>query len=151
MRAVIQRVKRASVVSDGILTGAINRGLIVFVGIESNDSTDDVTWLCRKIPHIRIFEDENNLMNRSVQNIGGEILVISQFTLYGNLRKGTRPSFNHAAPPDIAIPLYNEFLTTLTHCLGKPVASGKFAAHMEIEALNDGPVTLLIDTKNKKL
>lgn len=151
MRAVIQRVSEASVSIDGKLKGAISHGLLVFLGIESEDGTEDLVWLSGKIPQIRIFPDEAGLMNRALTDIDGEILLISQFTLYGNLRKGARPSFNRAAPPEIAMPLYEEFVRALSTALGKPIVTGEFGAMMKIQALNDGPVTLFLDTKNKKL
>lgn len=150
MRAVIQRVSEASVSIDGKLKGAISHGLLVFLGIESEDGTEDLVWLSGKIPQIRIFPDEAGLMNRALTDIDGEILLISQFTLYGNLRKGARPSFNRAAPPEIAMPLYEEFVRALSTALGKPIVTGEFGAMMKIQALNDGPVTLFLDTKNKK-
>ncbi len=131
--------------------GSITRGLLVFLGIGEKDSDEDIDWLARKIPQIRIFEDDNGLMNRSVQEIDGNILLISQFTLYGNLRKGTRPSFNRAAPPEIAVPMYERFNLALQAALGKQVPSGVFGQHMDIAALNDGPVTLILDTKDKRL
>jgi len=150
MRAVIQRVSEASVSIDGKLKGAISHGLLVFLGIESEDGTEDLVWLSGKIPQIRIFPDKAGLMNRALTDIDGEILLISQFTLYGNLRKGARPSFNRAAPPEIAMPLYEEFVRALSTALGKPIVTGEFGAMMKIQALNDGPVTLFLDTKNKK-
>lgn len=151
MRAVIQRVKKANVVSNGVLTGEISTGLLVFLGIEPQDTEDDLKWLVRKLPQVRIFPDEAGLMNLSVKDIDGEILLISQFTLYGNLRKGTRPSFNRAAPPSIAIPLYDTFREMLANELGKTIPAGIFGADMQIEAHNDGPVTLILDTKQKDL
>ena len=150
MRAVIQRVSEASVSIDGKLKGAIGRGLLVFLGIESEDGPEDLVWLSGKIPQIRLFPDEAGLMNRALTDIDGEILLISQFTLFGNLRKGARPSFNRAAPPEIAMPLYEEFVRALSTALGKPIVTGEFGAMMKIQALNDGPVTLFLDTKNKK-
>ncbi len=152
MRAVLQRVAEASVCVEDEVVGEIGGpGLLVFLGIEKNDGPEDLEWLSQKIPSIRLFPDENGLMNRSVLDVGGGILVISQFTLYGNLRKGTRPSFNRAAPPEIAVPLYREFIKQIAAHLGKPVATGEFGKMMKIQALNDGPVTLLLDTKNKRL
>lgn len=151
MRAVIQRVSRASVSVGGQVKGEIGPGLLVFLGIESEDSREDADWLSRKLPQIRIFTDTQGLMNCSVADIGGGILLISQFTLFGNLRKGTRPSFNRAAPPDVAIPLYEYFHESLETAFAKPVPTGEFGAMMAIEAHNDGPVTLFLDTKNRKL
>jgi D-tyrosyl-tRNA(Tyr) deacylase len=151
MRVVIQRVKKAEVVADGKTTGRIGPGLLVFLGIEEIDTKEDATWLAEKIPVIRCFEDEDGKMNRSLMDKGYEIMVISQFTLFGNLRKGTRPSFNRAALPDKAIPLYEFFITKLEQSCNKPVACGIFGAYMEIDAANDGPVTLILDTRNKGL
>tara|TARA_B100001123_G_scaffold9021_3_gene11275 strand:+ start:8550 stop:9005 length:456 start_codon:yes stop_codon:yes gene_type:complete len=150
VRAVIQRVHKASVSIAGEKGGSIGPGLLVFVGIHHLDTMEDVKWLSTKISSIRIFPDNHGLMNRSVFDCDGEVLVISQFTLFGNLRKGTRPSFNRAAGPELAVLLYESFLTKLEGNLRRPIHSGKFGAVMEIEALNDGPVTLFIDTKNKK-
>lgn len=147
MRAVIQRVRQAAVQSDGVLTGEIGPGLLVFVAVGHEDTVEDAEWLARKIPQVRIFEDEAGKMNRSVLEVSGGILVISQFTLYGSLRKGTRPSFNHAAPPDRAIPLYEHFLSLLQSTLGHPIPAGIFGSYMEITALHDGPVTLILDTR----
>jgi D-tyrosyl-tRNA(Tyr) deacylase len=151
MRAVIQRVAKASVTADGEPTGAIGPGLLVFLGIEETDTETDALWLAEKIPSIRCFEDEDGKMNRSLLDKGYEIMVISQFTLYGNLKKGTRPSFNKAARPDTAIPLYDFFVENVHRASGKPVAEGIFGAYMQIDAANDGPVTLILDTKNKNL
>ena len=124
--------------------------MLVFLGVEEADGPEDTKWLASKIPSLRVFEDEDNRMNRSVLDTAGEILTISQFTLYGNVRKGTRPSFNHAACPEKGNALYEAFVENLAQHLGKSVKTGIFGAHMQIEALNDGPVTLVIDTKNKK-
>ncbi len=151
MRVVIQRVKRAKVVADGKQTGEIGPGLLVFLGIEEMDTEEDAKWLSEKIPVIRCFEDEDGKMNRSLLDKGYEVMVISQFTLFGNLRKGTRPSFNRAALPEQAIPLYVSFVTNLEQTSSKPVACGVFGAYMEIDAANDGPVTLILDTRNKGL
>lgn len=151
MRAVLQRVSEASVRVEGEVVGTIGHGLLAFIGIERDDGPEDVRWLSQKIPAIRLFPDEDGLMNRSLLDTGGELLVISQFTLYGNLRKGTRPSFNRAAPPEIAEPLYEEFVQQASLQLGRPVATGAFGQIMKIHALNDGPVTLLLDTKDKRL
>lgn len=151
MRAVVQRVSKAAVEADGAMTGKIGPGLLVFVGVEETDTPDDTEWLAAKIPVLRIFEDDGGRMNRSVMDIGGEILAISQFTLYGNVRKGTRPSFNHAANPEKGKADYEAFVKSLSRHLGKPVPTGVFGVHMSIEAHNDGPVTLFLDTRNKKL
>ena len=150
MRVVVQRVSQASVSINGKLKSKIGTGLLLFVGIMKDDGTEDIDWLSRKIPQIRIFPDDEGLMNRSVVDTNGEILLISQFTLYGNLNKGTRPSFNRAAPPDIAVPLYEKFTGALSDALGKPIATGDFGAMMKIDAYNDGPVTLIIDSREKK-
>lgn len=149
MRAVVQRVSEAAVVADGKETGRIGRGLLVFLGVAGDDTASDAQWLAAKLPMIRVFDDEAGKMNLSVRDIGGGILVISQFTLFGTLRKGTRPSYNRAAAPTIAIPLYEAFLESLEEALGKPVPRGVFGANMEIDARNDGPVTLILDTRNK--
>ena len=150
MRAVLQRVHKASVSAAGEESGSIGPGILAFVGIHQSDTMEDVEWLSAKIPVVRIFSDGEGMMNRSVIDCGGEVLVISQFTLFGNLRKGTRPSFNRAAVPELAIPLYESFLEKLARNLQKPIQSGKFGAMMEIDAVNDGPVTLLLDTKDKR-
>jgi D-tyrosyl-tRNA(Tyr) deacylase len=147
MRAVIQRVRTASVSVDGRITGAIDRGLLVFVGIEAADTGHDVDWLAGKIPSIRCFEDTAGKMNRSVRDIDGGILAISQFTLFGSLKKGTRPSFNRAAVPESATRTYQAFVERLGAALGRPVETGVFGAMMEIDARHDGPVTLVVDTK----
>lgn len=149
MRAVIQRVSKARVNVAGEVVGEIGQGLLVFLGIENSDTDGDVQWLVDKLPRIRCFEDEEGRMNRSVTDMGGCVMVISQFTLYGSLRKGTRPSFNRAADPERAIPLYESFLKELESVMKKPVARGKFGAEMHIEADNDGPVTLIVDTRNR--
>lgn len=132
------------------MRGRIESGLLVFLGIGEEDRESDVEWLTRKILQLRVFTDDAGLMNRSVLDCGGGILVISQFTLFGNLRKGTRPSFNRAASPEVAIPLYETFLKALERGLGKPVESGEFGASMQIELMNDGPVNLILDTKDKR-
>jgi D-tyrosyl-tRNA(Tyr) deacylase len=151
MRAVIQRVGRAVVEVKDKPVGSIGPGLLVFLGIEKLDTIEDVRWLAEKLPRIRCFEDDAGRMNRSLLETNGEIMLISQFTLFGSLRKGTRPSFNRAADPDRAVPLYEAFLDCLRESTGKPVAAGVFGAEMKIEAHNDGPVTLMLDTKNKDL
>ena len=148
MRAVIQRVASASVTVDGAVCGAIERGLLVLLGVAGGDTPDDSAWLARKIAQLRIFPDESAQMNRSVGDIGGKVLVVSQFTLLASTRKGTRPSFNDAAPPDAARQLYETFLTQMESALGgQPVARGIFAAHMDVALVNDGPVTLLLDSR----
>ena len=149
MRAVIQRVRKARVLADGTETGSIGPGLLVFLGIEKTDTPEDADWLAAKVPLIRCFEDADGRMNDSLLDRGHEVMVISQFTLYGSLRKGTRPSFNRAADPPVAIPLYEHFSQKLQSLVPKPVARGVFGAEMQIEAHNDGPVTLVLDTRNR--
>lgn len=149
MRAVIQRVTRASCRVDGKITGEINRGLLIFLGIESDDEPGDLEWLVQKISNLRIFSDENGQMNRSVGQVDGQILLISQFTLLALTKKGNRPSFAYAAPPAIAQPLYESAAKRLTELLGKPTQQGIFGADMKIDLLNDGPVTIIMNTKDK--
>ncbi len=149
MRAVVQRVSRAVCRVDGETTGEIEAGLLVFLGVGQGDEPDDAAWLARKVAALRVFEDAEGRMNQSLVDQGGGALVISQFTLYGNLKKGSRPSFNKSAPPDEATVLFEKFKELLSAELGKPVASGVFAADMKIEAHNDGPVTLIIDTRQR--
>ncbi len=150
MRLVIQRVKHASVTIDGNLKAAIKEGMLILVGIENADTQEDIDWLCKKTVNMRIFDDENGVMNRSILETGGEILVVSQFTLHASTKKGNRPSYIHAAKPDISIPLYEAFCHTLQNDLGKDVQTGTFGADMKVELLNDGPVTILMDSKNKE-
>lgn len=150
MRAVIQRVSQSSVVIGGVCHGEIGTGLNILIGIEEGDGEEDIDWLCRKIVNLRIFDDNDGVMNKSVLDIGGDILVISQFTLFASTRKGNRPSYIRAAKPDISIPVYEKFLTTLENILGKQVKKGIFGADMKVTIVNDGPVTILIDTKNKE-
>lgn len=150
MRVVIQRVRHASVSIGGACHSAIGRGLLVLVGIEEADQDEDIEWLCRKIVNLRLFDDEQGVMNHSVLDVGADILVVSQFTLHASTRKGNRPSYIRAAKPAIAIPLYEAFCASLSRELGKPVPTGRFGADMQVELLNDGPVTILIDTKNKE-
>ncbi|MGH7946193.1 MAG: D-aminoacyl-tRNA deacylase [Opitutaceae bacterium] len=147
MRAVLQRVSSARVTVDGEITGEISRGLLVFLGIAPADTLTDAQWLAEKICALRIFDDAGGRMNRSVTDSAGAMLVVSQFTLFASTRKGTRPSFNDAAKPGIAIPLYDAFNRFATAALGCPVATGRFAAMMEVALVNDGPVTLIIDSK----
>lgn len=147
MRAVTQRVSSARATVAGQTTGEIGRGLLVLVGVGPDDTEADGQWLADKLVRLRIFEDDAGQMNRSVADIGGDMLVVSQFTLFACTRKGTRPSFNDAAKPDVAIPLYERFLAQSSTALGRPVASGRFGERMQVELVNDGPVTLLIDTK----
>jgi len=150
MRAVIQRVSSASVMVDGAYTGKINAGLLVLVGIEDADNEDDITWLSGKIVNMRIFNDVDGVMNCSVKDIQGEILVVSQFTLHAATKKGNRPSYIKASKGDIAIPLYEKFLTKITLDLEKDIQTGVFGADMKVSLVNDGPVTIIIDSKNKE-
>ena len=150
MRVVLQRVKEASVTIEGQVNGAIKAGILVLLGIEDADTPEDIEWLCNKICNLRIFNDSKGVMNLSLQDIKGEVLVISQFTLHANIKKGNRPSYIKAAKPDVAIPLYEEFNEKMQLRLGKPVATGVFGAHMDVALINDGPVTILMDSKNKE-
>ena len=150
MRTVIQRTRHASVSIGGQLTASIGQGLLVLVGIEDADGRDDIDWLVRKIVNLRVFDDADGVMNRSVMDIGGQVLVVSQFTLHASTKKGNRPSYIRAARPEVAVPLYEEFCHTLTQALGQPVQTGRFGADMQVELLNDGPVTIVIDTKQKE-
>lgn len=150
MRVVIQRTRHASVSIGGQLKSAIGTGMLILVGIEEADGQEDIDWLCRKIVNLRIFDDENGVMNKSIQETSGEILVVSQFTLHASTKKGNRPSYIRAARPETAIPLYEQFCTELSTALGKAVGTGEFGADMQVELLNDGPVTICIDTKNKE-
>ena len=150
MRIVIQRVGHASVTIEGKVKSEIQKGYLILLGICENDSTEDIDWLVRKVIGLRVFDDENGVMNRSIMDIDGEILVISQFTLFASYKKGNRPSWLRAAKHDISIPLYNEFCTKLSAALGKEVGTGEFGADMKVELLNDGPVTICMDTKNKE-
>lgn len=150
MKVVIQRVSQASVEINKKKGAQINNGLLVFLGITNKDTQEDINWLSKKIVNLRIFGDENDLMNNSVINIGGDIIVVSQFTLYSSTKKGARPSFINAAKPDVAIPLYDKFLVQLENDIGKPIQTGKFGADMKVELINDGPVTIVIDTQNKE-
>lgn len=147
MRAVIQRVSEARVAIGGTVRAAIGRGLLVLVGVEENDTDEDVAWLSGKIVRLRIFDDAEGVMNRSVLDVGGEILVVSQFTLLASTRKGNRPSWSRAARPEIAVLLYEKFVARLGQELGRPIQTGEFGAHMAVSLTNDGPVTILMDTK----
>jgi D-tyrosyl-tRNA(Tyr) deacylase len=150
MRAVIQRVIRASVTINKKIKSEIGFGLLVLVGIEESDDITDIDWLCSKIVQLRIFNDSSDIMNLSVRDVGGNILAISQFTLHAKTKKGNRPSYIRAAHPDIAIPLYNKFVSRLSQLTGKEVGTGEFGAVMMVELVNDGPVTIIIDTKEKE-
>ena len=150
MRLVIQRVKEASVAIAGTVKGSIGPGLLVLVAVEAVDTQEDIEWLCGKIVKLRVFDDENGVMNRSVQDIGGDVLVVSQFTLFASTRKGNRPSYSRSAGPDIAIPLYERFLARLELDLGKPPATGEFGAGMQVALVNNGPVTIIIDSQLKE-
>lgn len=150
MRSVIQRVSNASVKVDGAITGQIRQGLLVLVGIEDADGQEDIEWLSGKIVNLRIFNDEEGVMNKSVKDIEGEILLVSQFTLHAATKKGNRPSYIRASKPEMAVPMYEQFKQQLAADLGKEIQSGIFGADMKVELLNDGPVTIIIDTKNKE-
>ena len=150
MRAVIQRVTKASVTIDEVIRGKIGDGLVVLIGIEDADSEEDINWLSNKMVNLRIFNDEEGVMNKSVLEISGSILLISQFTLHANTKKGNRPSYIKASKPDVAIPLYEKLIAQLKTDLGKEIETGIFGANMKIELLNDGPVTIIIDTKNRE-
>jgi D-tyrosyl-tRNA(Tyr) deacylase len=150
MRVVIQRVSHASVTIEGVCKSSIGEGFMILVGIEEADTQEDADWLCRKIVGLRVFDDENGVMNRSITDINGEILVISQFTLMASTKKGNRPSYIRAARHETAIPLYEYFCNELEIALGKKVGTGEFGADMKVELLNNGPVTICMDTKNKE-
>lgn len=150
MRAVIQRVSQASVTIDNVLRSSISKGLLVLAGIEDADTMEDIVWLSGKIANLRIFDDSEGVMNLSVKDIGGEILLVSQFTLQASTKKGNRPSYIKASKPEIAIPMYEKLIKQLEQDLGKPIGTGEFGADMKVGLLNDGPVTIIIDTKNKE-
>ena len=150
MRVVIQRVGKASVRVDGEIVGSISKGLLVFLGITHDDQLEDVSWLVKKIVGIRIFSDTNDQMNLSIQDVDGDVLIVSQFTLHALTKKGNRPSYLEAAKPETALPLYHSFVEQCEKALGKPVATGVFGAMMDVELHNDGPVTILMDSKNKE-
>ncbi len=150
MIAVIQRVQHASVAIDGSDVGSIGEGMLVLLGIEDADTTEDIEWLSRKIINLRIFGDDEGVMNRSVLDISGEVLIVSQFTLHASTKKGNRPSYIKAARPEVAIPLYEEFIASCENLLGKTVQTGEFGGDMKVSLLNDGPVTIIIDTKDRK-
>ena len=150
MRAVVQRVKRAEVRTEGVAVGSCGNGLMVLLGVHSEDTDDDADWLASKVAALRIFSDDEGKMNRSVVDVNGGALVVSQFTLHAKYKKGTRPSFVHAARPETAIPLYERFVNNLEEHLKRPVATGKFGAMMEVDLINDGPVTITMDTQHKE-
>lgn len=150
MRIVIQRVSEASVKVEEKITGKIGKGLLIFLGIEDEDNQEDIDWLCRKLAKMRIFNDEEGLMNLSVQDIDGELLVVSQFTLHASTKKGNRPSFIRASKPHIAIPLYEKFVKVLEIRSGRSVATGEFGADMKVQLINDGPVTITMDSKERE-
>ncbi|MGS2740542.1 D-aminoacyl-tRNA deacylase [Sinomicrobium sp. M5D2P17] len=150
MRAVIQRVKEASVSIDGKVKSSIPSGLLILLGIENADTTEDIIWLSGKIANLRIFNDENDVMNRSVLETNGDIIVVSQFTLHASTKKGNRPSYLKAARPEISIPLYENFVKQIKKDIGKEVGTGEFGADMKIGLINDGPVTIIIDTQNRE-
>lgn len=149
MKVVIQRVAKAAVEIQGELRGEIGKGLLVFLGIAPNDDQGDVEWIAKKLVGLRVFSDKNGKMNLSIKDVGGKFLLVSQFTLFGSTKKGTRPSFTHSAPPEKAKIMYNEFLKRLTLDMGEPIETGEFGADMKVTLENDGPVTLIIDSKNK--
>ena len=150
MRAVIQRVSRASVSIDGQVKSSIGQGFVVLLGVESDDGQADVEWLARKVAMLRVFDDEEGVMNRSIMDVGGEVIVVSQFTLFASYKKGHRPSWLRAARHEISIPLYEAFCQELSTLLAKPVGTGEFGAYMQVELINDGPVTICMDTKNRE-
>ena len=150
MRVVVQRVTEASVTINHQVFSSINKGLLVFLGIEDSDNLEDIDWLCNKLINLRIFGDNNRVMNVSVKDISGDFLIVSQFTLHASTKKGNRPSYIRASKPEVAIPLYNTFVNTLSQLSGLAVKTGQFGADMKVSLLNDGPVTIIIDTKNKE-
>jgi D-tyrosyl-tRNA(Tyr) deacylase len=150
MRVVIQKVKEASVTVDGEIISQIGEGLLVLVGIEDADTQEDIDYLVKKTTQLRVFDDENGVMNLSVQNVKGDVIVVSQFTLHGNTKKGNRPSYNRAAKPDFSIPMYEKFVARMELVLGRKIGTGKFGAEMDVALINDGPVTIIIDSKHKE-
>ena len=150
MKVVIQRVTRASVTIEQQLFSSIDKGMLILVGIQADDTDEDINWLASKIVNLRIFDDENGVMNKSILESGGEILAVSQFTLMARTKKGNRPSYIDAAPPAISIPLYEKFVATLSQELHKEVQTGQFGADMKVELINDGPVTIIVDSKNRQ-
>ena len=150
MRVVIQKVTQASVSIENQIVGSIDKGLLVLVGIEDGDTNEDIAWLSSKIVNLRVFDDDNGVMNLSVKEVKGEVLIVSQFTLHASTKKGNRPSYIKAARPEVAIPIYEAFIKQVETLLGKRVSTGQFGAMMQVSLCNDGPVTILIDTKNKE-
>lgn len=150
MKAVIQKVTKASVIIEGEKVAAISNGLLILLGIVELDNQEDITWLSSKIINLRVFEDENKVMNKSLADVQGDIIVVSQFTLHASTKKGNRPSYIKAAKPDLAMPLYQNFVKQLEKDLGKPVQTGQFGANMQVELINNGPVTIIIDTRQKE-
>jgi len=150
MRAVIQKVSHASITIDRVLTKKMGPGLVILLGIEESDGQSDIEWLSGKIGRLRIFDDEQGIMNLSIQDVNGDIMIVSQFTLHASTKKGNRPSYIKAASPETAIPLYNTFIEQMQQELGKPVLTGEFGAYMQVSLNNDGPVTISIDTKNRE-
>ncbi|WP_179316166.1 D-aminoacyl-tRNA deacylase [Winogradskyella undariae] len=149
MKIVIQRVSEASVIIEGSEVAAIQKGLLILLGIEYEDTQDDINWLCNKITNLRIFPDQEDVMNTSLKDANGEVILVSQFTLHASTKKGNRPSYIKAAKPDVAIPLYEAFIETLQINLEKPIQTGEFGADMKVHLVNDGPVTIIIDSKNR--
>ncbi len=150
MKAVIQRVSKASVSIDGTIKSSIDSGLLILLGIEDGDTDEDIEWLSSKMVNLRVFNDENGVMNVSVKDAGGNIILVSQFTLYASTKKGNRPSYNKASKPEFAVPMYEKMIEQLQNDLGKPIQTGTFGADMKVELLNNGPVTIIIDSKNKE-
>lgn len=150
MRIIIQRVSHASVTINQQVKSSIGMGFLILLGIGKDDTEEDINWLVKKVIALRIFDDEMGVMNRSIMDVNGEILIVSQFTLMASYKKGNRPSWIHAAPHELSIPLYNSFCDALSNAMGKPVGTGEFGADMKVELLNDGPVTICMDTKNKE-
>lgn len=150
MKVVIQRVTQASVTIDGNIKSSIGLGLLILLGVEDTDTNEDIEWLSSKIINLRIFGDENGVMNRSVKDINGDIILVSQFTLHASTKKGNRPSYIKAAKPEIAIPMYEKMILQLENDLGKPIQTGEFGADMKVNLINDGPVTIIIDSKNRE-
>lgn len=148
MRALVQRVREASVTVDGRITGQIGAGLLLLVGIGPEDDEQDIGWLCRKISQLRIFDDDDGVMNRSVLDAGGGVLAVSQFTLYASVKKGNRPSYTRAAPPAISLPMFERFVEAMRTTLGRPVPTGVFGANMQVALVNDGPITIWLDSRN---